>query len=495
MHKNSRLCYIYISLLGATCISIIIILITDQNYSKFEYPQDKYYKNHQWMFNVNVFQYSSYLIVKNSSHLRIEILTFVQNAQNKRLKGNYFSCHVKNKETLEVQRVPVIAVYRLVLDHIYKIVCLFDKERIKTEASFNNMVVAGVANDDFDMEFKWTNNFPLSMINYQRPKIIKEENPRLPKVGVCVNHISSVYSGIYNWVKMHEYFQATEIVMHDASQNKLRHLLYPKFKTTFVEIREYNIINICATYQIKMKEKWHAKNYNRYKKHCEKFQRNIFYDHGTHNHLSVNDCYSSLSYKYEFVTLYDLDELILPRAHNILDIVKTNESFQCTNLTHICSYKPIMNFYDYLKGLVKNEFNESITNLRSIAFHHSIYLFPEDFQTILFQNLKNIVCQIKSNSKNFPFSLNTGGKLGFYHSFTIDEKDKDYAIYLSEKYDEIACLFDKIIKKISCQISGNALCIFILITINDFQKAFIILKTFKHYLLTTPNILQMVLSY
>jgi hypothetical protein len=447
---TSQLYYIFFLLVIFTCIIILILLKTEQ-FTQFEYESDKHYKNHQWMFNVNVFQYSSYLIVSNSSHSLIETLIFVKDAHNKKLKPDNFRCYVRNKETFVTQEIEVTAAYRLVLDHIYKIVCLFDQKNMTPQ--LNDLAVAVVRANDFDFEWKLANSFPSSMMNFQLPKVIKEEYPRIPKVGVCVNYVSAVYPGIYNWVKMHEYFQAAEIVMHDADKNKLRKLLYPKFKNSFVEIRDYDINNICATDQIKTKGKYYTNliKFHKYKNTCEMFVRGIFYDYGTHNHLSVNDCYASLSYKYEFVTLYDLDELVLPRAHNILDIAKKSEPFKCSNLTHTCSYKPIINMYDYFKFLIKNEFKDNITKLRSIAFHHSAFLFPDDIQTLLFKNLKDIVVQIKSNSIKFPCDLNTGGKNGFHHGFQIDEKNKDYAIYLSEKYDEIVCLFDRIIKTNSLQ--------------------------------------------
>jgi hypothetical protein len=438
MKSIERFSVLFAILVTSTCIGVFVFLASNDT-KKDETDLSIYYKNHQWMFNVNVFQYSSYLVISNSSHHQFEILILLFDVASK--KKDFFTCLAKSKKMDKTHEIRILKSYRLVLGNVYKIICYYDKTQFG--ADLDDLAVSVKLTKDI-----YSNEFPQNMVNFQIPTVIYEVNPRFPKVGVCVNFVPNVHSAIYNWVEMHEYFKATEIVLHDAT-NKLRNLLYPKFKTSFVEIRNYDIDvdRLCNTEQISMNIVKHNHVAQKYRDYCVNFVNTIFSDPGPHNHLSVNDCYASLSYKYEFVTLYDLDELILPRAHNILDIAKDREPFKCSSdLIHTCSYKPIISMYDYFKGLIKNEFKNNIEKLRSIQFHHSAYLFPDDTQALLFRNLKDIVLQIESNSTKFPLHLNTGGKNRFYHSFTIDEKDKDYAIYLSEKYDEIICLFNEIIK-------------------------------------------------
>ena len=447
MKHNHTLNYIYIILLVLTSLYIFWLLWNDRKYVEFENDVSQYYQNQHWMFNANVFQYSSYIIISNSSHYLIETLIFVNNAPIKDVNINYFQCFIQAIKTSQLFEIKVVATYRLVLDHIHKVVCSFD--RILLQEGVKDLAVAVVVKRDFEINANLkSTKFPLSMVNFQIPSIINEEYPRLKKVGVCVNFVSRTYQGIFNWLQMQELFEASTVVMHDGTHNSLRNLVYPKFNPNFVEIRDYNIdeSSICYTDLINAKMTANPSNAAIYKSTCTQFLRTIFSDYGSHNHLSVNDCYASFYYRYEFVTLYDLDELILPRANNVLDIAKSKQKFECSNLKNVCSYKPIMNIYDYINDLVKKEFKHDIKKLRSIAFHHSVFFMPSaDVQSLLMENLKIIVNKIKINQNFYPFILNTDDKYGFRHSFIINEVDKDYAVYLAETYDEIKCLFDKYI--------------------------------------------------
>ena len=448
MKHNCNIFCLYIILIIFTSLYVLSLLWNDRKYVEYDSDESmsSYYQNHEWMFNANVFQYSSYLIALNASHYQIEILIFVFTSPPKDSHVNYFECFVQTIKKSELLRVRVITTHKLVVDNIYKVVCLLEEKLILKDAE--DFAVAVVVKADFQAKENLNStSFPLSMMNFQIPSIIQAEYPRLKKVGICLNFVSKTHQGIFNWVQMQELFEANNVVMHDGSHNSLRNLIYPKFNPNFVEIRDYNIDenSICNTDLIKAKTDANPNNALRYKNICSQFLRTVFKEYGNHNHLSVNDCYASFYYRYEFVALYDLDELIVPRAHNLLDISKSNQIFECRNLSQVCSYKPVLKMYDYIKDLITNEFKHNISKLRSIAFHHSVFLIPTtNVQNLLMENLKIIVDQIKTNHSNvYPFILNTGGNYSFHHSFIINELDKEYAVHLSHAYDEIKCLFDK----------------------------------------------------
>ena len=431
---KNYLYYTFITLVILTVATILLLTFKSGNNKYFYYNEGdiQSYTNHKWMYNVNIFQYSTYLIIVTDSTWRVEMLIMIHE-----LVDNDLTCLLQTKSDSQRVELKIIETYRLVLDHIYKIVCLVDLKHDLKDVAF-----AVINKNDFK-------EMPMSMFNYQNAKIIHEQNPRLKKVGVCVNYVPNVYAGIYNWVQMHENFGVAEIAMHDASESQaLKKLIYPKFKSDFVDIRDYNLDIVCETEQIALIVSMHPEYEKSYKLNCLKFRQNrLLSNDGGNNHLSVNDCYASLSYKYEFVTLYDLDELVIPRSHNIMDIVESNEAFACADINKSCKYKPIVNYYDYLKGIIKTELQVDISRLRSIAFHHSAYLLPNNIQNSLMANLKEIAVKIKSGNRQFPMILKTSvDSLTFAHEFTINEWDKDYALYFSNIYDEITCIFDKKIK-------------------------------------------------
>ena len=203
------------------------------------------------------------------------------------------------------------------MPYIFKVICTFDA--IAETANG----VAIVRGEDYKYKininkfsYLGLNAYPYEMINYQKADLIVEMNPRLPAVGVCLNHVTKVYNGIIDWVKFHEIFKVAKIIMHDGSLTRnLRHF-ETLLNTKLVEIRDFKFkfSEICETEQIKSFYFKHPLLYPFYYRTCKRFYKRKFsnYD-GNHNHLSANDCFTSFSYIYEFVTLYDLDELIIPR--------------------------------------------------------------------------------------------------------------------------------------------------------------------------------------
>jgi hypothetical protein len=438
--KKSKLFLFFLFLVIITCLVILRLLVTNEKKIQPEIETSGYYQNHRWMFNINVFQYSSYIIIDSTTTVhRIELMAYLNDIN---MKKDQLNCLAHSISTSQTYKLEIIEFYHVVVEHCYKIICKFDHNTIPSE--LNDITVAVVVRNDFESQF------PLDMINFQIPTIIHAQNPRQPQVGVCVNYIPDVYAGISNWVQMHKDFNVAEMVMHDASQSgALKNLLYPKFEANFIEIRDYYLGHdyVCNTEQVQSRLQLHPTLAKTYLQICTNFMSSRLRNHdGSHNHLSCNDCYTSLYYKYEFVILYDLDELVIPRKNNIMDIAKKQISFECNDRNNICEYKAVLNYYDYLKDIIKNNFKENISKLRSIAFHHSAYLLPTEIQTALMKNLKDIVDKIKLKQDKFPFLLSLQNFQGFRHTFTISESDKDYAVYLSDKFDAMSCLFDKNIK-------------------------------------------------
>ena len=411
---------------------------------KIELNKDIYHLNNNWMFNINLMQFSSYIIIKNDKNRNVEGMVYVNgDPSTKNLRCLLFSTELKKLIVLDVKFM-----YRAAIPYVRKIICEFDDD---PNFDLNYAVVAIVFQSDFNLDSNNPSRYTTEIINYHIPQIIFVQEPRIKDVGICLQFVSRVYPGIYNWVQLHKDFKAAELVMYDGSHDKsLRNLLSKSFQKPFVDIYDYKIgqNEICQNKIILSYKDKFPNIYEKYKNTCfQTFQNTIArgYD-GNHNHLSANDCYIKLNYKYEFVTLYDLDELIIPRFYDGSKIMESTASYVCTNTSHVCSLKPILlSMYDYFKRIIKSSFPHDISKLRSIEFLHAAYLVPTEMSINVLNQVKNFAEKFESNTfkENFPVKVMIGS-----HSMRITESDKNHVIKLNKFYNAFLCYYEKHLKKI-----------------------------------------------
>ena len=404
-----------------------------------------YYENSKWMYNSNIMQYSAYVIVKGENSFQIESNFFLNYATENII------CLARLLRSERTLVLDVKRLYSTVSRIAKKISCELNINH--NEIRLDEIGIAVIIADEYSNDDQ-NGKFPYSMINYQIPEIIEVREPRLPDVGLCINYVSNAYQGIYNWVELHKQFKIAEIIMHDGSPEKsLKRLLNNKFDSNFLNIRDYNLnyYEICESDQIKSFVKNFPTFSSNYMQTCKFFHQSWFaqidpFDNH-HNHLSPNDCYSRLSYKYEFVALYDLDELIIPRSYDPLQIIKSKEIYECEKKNKLLiNLNPIStSMYDYIKRVVKENFNYDISKLRSIGFFHGAYLLPNNVENKIMNRIQEISSKINTNSltETFPIRINFGFEL------VITEDDKDYVVYLNKLYKEFTCYYDKYLSKIA----------------------------------------------
>ena len=279
--------------------------------------KELFYSNNNWMFNINIMQFSSYIIIKEANNRNIEGMVYVNGDPNEQQLACllYSSTGLQKPIILKVKNM-----YKAAVPYVRKIVCEFEET---SDFNLKEIVSAIIFENDFDMNENDASKYPRGIINYQIPDIITVQEPRIKDVGVCLQFVSRVYPGIYNWVKLHKDFKAAELVMYDGSSDRsLKYILKSNF-TDFCETREYKIREneICDVNTIRSYKEKFPNYFQQYRDKCsECFHNTISLNDGNHNHLTANDCYIKLNYKYEFVTLYDLDEV------SVLIILLTNHN-------------------------------------------------------------------------------------------------------------------------------------------------------------------------
>lgn len=459
---KSQLKIVIFLLLITVLVVIIYILFADEIINLDEnliYNEKlRYYKNHNWMYNVNIMQFCSYIVLSTRSNsiykYRIESMILLNNEKITDAKIDEIKCLIRSIQNDQVLKVKVSAMHKLVLNYIRKIVCIYETN---LPLQFNEITVAIVIESDFssdNMKKDWlesSNNFPFEMINYQWPSYVDATKPRLPQVALCLQYVSTVYPGILNWLKMQQDFGLSSIIMHDGSKDKsLKKLINGKINSNFVEIREYNFDyeNICKTKQIEFQRYKFRTKSRVYLNKCKRFYKIKFYNYdGNHNHITANDCYIQYGYKYEYVALYDLDELIVPRTLSSVKMFNEKKLFSCMKDNQVCNeIKPIsIGMYEYIQRVLKQQSINDVSHLRSIAFSHAAYIIPNEMQAKLMNNLKELSIKIQNNvfkKKDFPL------KLAFYrHIFTINEDDILYVQYLVDSYESFSCYYSNYLSK------------------------------------------------
>jgi hypothetical protein len=419
---------------------------------KIELDTDIYHLNNNWMYNVNLMQFSSYIIIKDDKNRNLEGMVYVNaDPRDSDLRCLIYSNGMDKPIVLKVKTM-----YKLAVFYVRKIICEFEDI---PGFSLNELVTAIVFENDFNYDLSQPSRFTKDIINYQIPQIIEVQEPRIKDVGICLQFVSRVYPGIYNWVKLHQDFKAAELVMYDGSHDKsLRKLLSKSFQKPFTDIYDYNTAenDICNNKIILSYKTKFTSIFTDYRRKCSATYQSTLarsYD-GNHNHLSANDCYIKLNYKYEFVTLYDLDELIIPRYYDGSKIIETSANNVCTNRSHVCTIKPIfLSMYDYFVKLINKSFHHDSSKLRSIQFSHAAYLIPTEMSKNVLNQVKDFAQKFETNSYNggFPAKVAISN-----HEMLIKEEDKNHVIKLNKFYDAYLCYYENYLKKIE-NFDGNML--------------------------------------
>jgi hypothetical protein len=156
-----------------------------RNYSNF-ILNENFYENHNWMFNFNLIQYSSYFIVENQVIKQIESMVYVE---SHKLESENLKCLLVSTYFKKVFIIEPSIIYKTKQLDIRKVIC-----KIYNSVGINKNDRIGIAiinKNDFNFDKNDMN--PIEMINYQIPSYIYVREPRLPQVAMCVQYISNAY--------------------------------------------------------------------------------------------------------------------------------------------------------------------------------------------------------------------------------------------------------------------------------------------------------------
>lgn len=424
----------------------------EENYMNGE----EYNLNRVWTINNNIIQYSSYIIVEEGKQ-RIEVI-MKTTIKNEKLLVNKtdFKLMVKSMTKNEIiAEIEVDEAYNI-YGYSKKIVVNLN-ESIKID-NVEDLALAVVLKREFRKNLKdivmQTNDsfyvFDYKMIKFQIPSILYSIEPRIKGVASCVQYVYQVPNSISNWIDMQNKFGVKEIALYDATPNNSL--------TKLIESKNYGSLINVKPYYMSKSQICNFKNVHHNADAALMAEKlcNKFYDdeikgfRGVQNEgLTTNDCFIELGQKYEFLTLYDLDEVVFPRIMNLTKMEDKKAEFNCNHTeSNVCNNSPFsISLYDYIMKLVDKYFKHDISKLHTISFDHALFFKQEDIQKTLFVDLKSITKNLKRSGFNIQYPIQTylnRTKTGI--SFFIEKNDVSYVEYLVRIYEFLECFYEEKLK-------------------------------------------------
>ena len=503
MHKSVIVFFLFLN----TLISIILYYeVTKKSRNKYFNSKinRKYGLNNKYLINNNVAQYSSFLVIDQDDSIKTEYRIEAYINLNYKYVERFgpkenFICLIKFidnlKMTEKIIEVESTESFRNSKEIYFKKVFFLNMENFKTDLEIftieyllKNIYVAVIWKNDYDKSLdvdsfmrtldelkpNKTAVFPYSFIKFQKPSIIKNIQPRLKSIGVCVHYTYQIPAQIFDWIDIQFEIGIAEIMFYDAIENNnLTKLLKRKYgNDSRLVVRPYDIDfnDLCEettlfeqfTESINLPLK--IKDYM--KKSCIEFFEFEFVNKYEwrlkQEKITSNDCFTVLSQKHEFIGYYDLDEFVFPRTLGIYsDFYDKQKYYTCKNSSKsICDLNPFHvnnsvdnKMYNYFHSIIEEyRNNRNMDDFIAIYFFHALFLTADEVEAKLIKKLGSIIHDTNTEGKEIHFPLrfdlpdpvrNTSRR------FIIKDTDVDYVKYLYKSYKSfIPCIYNENLKHI-----------------------------------------------
>ena len=450
----------------------------------------KYPGNNYYVTNNNIAQYSSYIIIDNDNtdtEYRVEVI-IEYNVKYIKDFGidNNFVCILKyyiSKSKVEIIELHPVDSVKINVWENRKFIFNLKLEQFQifkknsNDFDLNKIVIAVIWANDFNRYLdsvsfissrpdtknkNRTVKFPYSFITFQKPDILKTE-PRLPSLSICAaNFYGNTPPEFHNWIHLHLQFGVEHILIYDGNleinwNEKIRENYRNDDRIKVLDDQSLFADQCNDNILYKQFSKYNLKSeiVNYLKKNCYEFfdfshrsgpkkSTEIGWTPNVHRIVVLNDCFTRLSKKYEFILIHDFDEFVYPRNMDTLeDFYNQKRLLSCNNLDEICSSVPLVykkdnNLYNYLQSLIKKYGNRrSIKNLASIEFKQAETM-PREYEKKFIHELGSLINHLNASTV-FPMLIPANK----HHIFIIEKEDTDYIKYIHNAYNSlIKCFYE-----------------------------------------------------
>jgi hypothetical protein len=413
----------------------------------------KSFKNGVWIVNRNVVQYSSFLLVnqaEKSTKAEFLVLLNRQYKKDQTAMPSEFRCFVKHKKPDEVIYVKtVISIVKTVFmpietfdRFVWKIQCDLDNVNYAIE----NLELALVYLDDFKLN---TNEY--QYLAFHEPRIFNLAASKAKAVALCVHmmrlptggHLS--YKKLVDWliVQKHIGIARVRIYFYRVGRDIEKNLL-AKFGNDFIEIVHYSTAfeDVCHKQIADIKAEPGNDVVRKLYYDCQTtFDRHFNMSRGkTYNsqeRINDNDCFINFRYTHEYVTNYDVDELIIPRIYET-----AKQQINCEERRRTTSNSSRLSLYDFAKINFQHT-DESKT--AALLFNHVVFV-PYDF--LSFENGSNGEISVlistttaESASRYLKINVESNLKEKFQRAFEVAQCFKRILANSSSMHSRFAYAF------------------------------------------------------
>jgi hypothetical protein len=391
----------------------------------FDSTKFKVFGPNEWIFNFNVSQYSSIISGDFDKDIFIESLFLFDVAKNYFNLLNDLRCFIKINEQVWLLKLDdllgVDGVQILYYSNfLWKARCKIEKNIHKNKFSDINVAIIDVSYFEYYIK-KFDRKD--SLLTVQQPNYINISIDKYKQVANCVHMLTRIDDSrfviIKNWIQIQQQIGYSKIRFYTYHVNKKYIKLLQEINSNnFIELINYPVLfeDICN---------WHIKQYEKNPEsklaifllnNCERahdlhFQltdEQIYY---SHERMNTNDCLLKYKYTYEYLTNYDIDEIIFPRFlstnsfENLFDDQTTCKSVKLMDESKLKQY----NIYDYIESLFKKYNNDEIGSLK---FEHVVFIedhqnltrdllnFHQEKESVFKFNYINNYIDFKINAKN-----------------------------------------------------------------------------------------------
>jgi hypothetical protein len=360
----------------------------EKNYSIYLNESRNNIVNAEWIINRNVMQYSSFMLVDNTvSVVQMEYLVLFNDVHwylyyyyNVRCLAIY-----KPSQKLYIYRVDRIARTEFMdIDdkkrYLWKIRC---KSDINFDSLSTDWRLALVDQNDFDLHDSSASNEKLNSnyVIFQVPRVYDISKSKKPAIVHCIHWLRDLnqvrLAQFLNWLSIQKQIGVDTVRVYSPNMNtETKDKIYEQFSKDFIQIVHYPVDYelVCAKHILNHQTQPNNALYKQLHVECRNAFEQYFnltraYTSNAHERINTNDCYTHFQHDYEYVTNYDVDELIMPRTHKTRDTtirVECNQSFS----NYSVQIKQIR-LYDYVHMLFQ-KYTKSST--ASLFFEHVLFI-------------------------------------------------------------------------------------------------------------------------
>jgi hypothetical protein len=389
-----------------------------------------------WVFNQDIVQYSSTAtLMPSNGYLNIETLLFFTDKKSVHHLSQTAKCVVvlNQNRVIVVERSEAILMdsYR-VNDELFKVTCTLSKEQHMSK--FNEIFVGIIES------YRHVSQITSGIFYVNKASFYDLSVPRIRGVVNCVHTVRNVNNKLYDhmrtWLKINQAIGMSQVKMCTVEYKSSFITKLQKEFLGFVQVNEFELSLevICKNFKHLSPRicQPSGEGSNRIKSTSHFGRANNF-----HEKICTNECLMNYRYSYEYLSNYDVDEVIFPRNFQTNfqeDVLKQSSDASCKQIyskheermhSHCLKY----DIYDYVTRL-QRMYGPYVS---SFSFNHFQMLAQYDE----FMKKIDSTSMFESNSEN---TLVYTSKKDTQVEFLIPKKSTYYFSLLKKLTNLTRCL-------------------------------------------------------